>query len=124
MRTITTVEELDALPPEAVVSNESGALFLKLGSRAIPGYPWVNADAESADSSEIELPATLLSPLQFDAEDVEKVARAIFEGVHAARPGDDSWLKPRRGSGNPLGWQDRWRRLAQHALSHIGEVLE
>ena len=81
MRTITTVEALDALPVGAVIKDsygESGWVY-----ELTDGGDWATTGSEGYYSpDDITLPATLLHPLRFDAADVEKAARAMDESYN------------------------------------------
>lgn len=73
MKTITTVEELEALPEGAIIL-DGGSPGSKRGESFIfadnPGLPTNTAVSLKAWQLANSLPATLLHPLIFDAEDV------------------------------------------------------
>lgn len=79
MKTITTVEELDVLPEGAVIKTADGTVFLRIGKGVPPwrGSIWQDEECRWVDSPAVTLPATLIHPLVFDADDVERVARVL-----------------------------------------------
>ena len=72
MKTITTVEQLDALSDRAVIKAADEEILVCIGSGQPDGDGNVWQDEESCwlGSSDVELPATLIYPLVFDAADV------------------------------------------------------
>ena len=81
MKTITTVEQLDALSDRAVIKAADETILFCIGS----GKPdwdvniWQDEECRWLCSSDVELPAVLIHPLVFTAEDVERAAEAIFD---------------------------------------------
>ena len=80
MKTITTVDELDAMSDRAVIKAADEAILFCIGSGqpAWDGNVWQDEESRWLGSSDVELPATLIHPLVFAAEDVERAAEAIL----------------------------------------------
>ena len=72
MKTITTVEQLDALSDRAVIKAADEAILFCIGSGQPDwdGNVWQDEESRWLGSSDVELPATLIHPLVFDAADV------------------------------------------------------
>ena len=72
MKTITTRAELDAMPDRAVIKAADEAILFCIGSGQPDwdGNVWQDEESRWLGSSDVELPATLISPLVFDADDV------------------------------------------------------
>ena len=81
MKTITTVDELDAMSDRAVIKAADEAILFCIGSGQPDwdGNVWQDEESRWLGSSDEELPATLIHPLVFAAEDVERAAEAIFD---------------------------------------------
>ena len=81
MKTITTVDELDAMSDRAVIKAADEAILFCIGSGQPDwdGNVWQDEESRWLGSSDVELPATLIHPLVFTAEDVERAAEAIFD---------------------------------------------
>lgn len=77
MKTITTVEELGALPEGAVIRDR----YQTLGELA--GDGWKFPCGKDIKPSRVALPATLLHPLVFDLDDLERAAEAIEAALRA-----------------------------------------
>ena len=92
MKTITTVEELEALPEGAIIL-DGGSPGSKRGESFIfadnPGLPTNTAVSLKAWQLANSLPATLIHPLAFDAADVERAARALAEARYEGCPLED-----------------------------------
>ena len=88
MRTITTVEQLDALPVGAVIKDsygESGWVY-----ELTDGGDWATTGSEGYYSpDDITLPATLLHPLRFGTGDVEEAARVLTKARYDGCPLED-----------------------------------
>lgn len=74
------------------------------------------------------LPATLLHPTWFDQEDVERVARALFEAEDTAQGYPIELCRWEAENPNdphdPLSWHAYWEDRARAALAALGEVVE
>ena len=81
MKTITTVEQLDALSDRAVIKAADEAILFCIGSGQPDwdGNIWQDEESRWLGSSDVELPATLIHPLVFTAEDVDRAAEALFD---------------------------------------------
>lgn len=75
----------------------------------------------------IQLPATLLHPTWFDQEDVERVARALFEAEDTAQGYPIELCRWEAENPNdphdPLSWHAYWEDRARAALGALGEVV-
>ena len=69
MKTITTVDELDAMSDRAVIKAADEAILFCIGSGQPDwdGNVWQDEESRWLGSSDVELPATLIHPLVFDA---------------------------------------------------------
>ena len=81
MKTIATVEQLDALSDRVVIKAADETILFCIGSGQPDwdGNVWQDEESRWLGSSDVELPATLIHPLVFTAEDVERTAEAIFD---------------------------------------------
>ena len=72
MKTIATVEQLDALSDRAVIKAADETILFCIGSGQPDwdGNIWQDEESRWLGSSDVELPATLIHPVIFDAEDV------------------------------------------------------
>ena len=136
MKTITTIEQLEALPEGAILTASGryprGGTFTECAVRPVPSYITGTSDrlwqvlvfgagmTESLVASEhIDLPATLLHSLIFTAEDVEKAAAMIhWESLDGTdrHPAEVEWQLLGEGE------RDIYRKLARAVLTNIGEV--
>ena len=123
MKTITTVDELDAMSDRAVIKAADEEILVCIGSGQPDGDGNVWQDEESCwlGSSDVELPATLIHPLVFAAEDVDRAAEAIFDeetniADYMDRPTwDQLWDGKDNGKGPYL-------TLARAVLGAVGRV--
>ena len=123
MKTITTVEQLDALSDRAVIKAADETILFCIGS----GQPdwdvniWQDEECRWLGSSDVELPAALIHPLVFTAEDVERAAEAIFdEETNTADSMDrPAWDQLWDGKDNGKG---PYLTLARAVLGAIGSV--
>ena len=121
MKTITTIEQLEALPDRAAIKAADETLLLCIGSGQLDwdGNVWQDEESRWIGSHDIDLPATLLHPLIFTAEDVEKAAAMInWESLGGPNrhPAEVEWQLLTEGE------RDIYRKLARAALTNIGEV--
>ena len=79
MKTIATVEQLDALSDRAVIKAADETILFCIGSGQPDwdGNVWQDEECRWLGSSDVELPATLIHPLVFTAEDVDRAAEAM-----------------------------------------------
>ena len=72
MKTITTVEQLDALSDRAVIKAADETLLVCMGAGQPDwdGNIWQDEESRWLGSTDVDLPATLIYPLVFDAADV------------------------------------------------------
>jgi hypothetical protein len=61
-RTVTTVEELDALPDDSAVRDAQGFIYVKCHGFGDPGFPWWESTGEQRGftAGHAYLPATVL----------------------------------------------------------------
>ena len=123
MKTITTVEQLDALSDRAVIKASDETILFCIGSGQPDwdGNIWQDEESRWLGSSDVELPATLIHPLVFTAEDVERAAEAIFdEETNTADSMDrPTWDQIWDGKDNGKG---PYLTLARAVLGAIGSV--
>ena len=81
MKTITTIEQLEALPDRAVIKAADETILFCIGSGQPDwdGNVWQDEESRWIGSHDIDLPAALLHPLISTADDVEKAAEAIWD---------------------------------------------
>ena len=136
MKTITTVEELGALPEGAVIAFEdigTPSAAVLASTEDGPRW-WTTVDAPSANGDGYshesiwrcygesgEPGITLVYPLVFDAADVDRAAEAIFdEETNTADSMDrPTWDQLRDGKDNGKG---PYLTLARAVLGAIGSV--
>ena len=123
MKTITTVDELDAMSDRAVIKAADEAILFCIGSGQPDwdGNVWQDEESRWLGSSDVELPATLIHPLVFDAADVERAAEAIFdEETNTADSMDrPTWNQLWDGGDNGKG---PYLTLARAVLGTVGSV--
>ena len=92
MKTITTVEQLDALSDRAVIKAADEAILFCIGSGQPDwdGNVWQDEESRWLGSSDVELPATLIHPLVFTAEDVHVATCAastadLYRELHSSQ---------------------------------------
>ena len=123
MKTITTVDELDAMSDRAVIKAADEAILFCIGSGQPDwdGNVWQDEESRWLGSSDVELPATLIHPLVFTAEDVERAAEAIFdEETNTADSMDrPTWNQLWDGEDNGKG---PYLTLARAVLGTVGSV--
>ncbi len=122
MKTITKSEQLLELSEGAVILTSDGVpaqLVMNQATYRRDGggrYHWQRTDGTYLTHTfSALLPAVLLHPLIFDAEDVERAARAAFE-IRDDPYDDDEWAD--------LGSSDKelYERQARAVLGAVGEV--
>ena len=121
MKTITTIEQLEALPDRAVIKAADETILFCIGSGQPDwdGNVWQDEESRWIGSHDIDLPAALLHPLIFTAEDVEKAAAMIYwESLDGTdrHPAEVEWQLLGEGE------RDIYRKLARAVLTNIGEV--
>ena len=85
MKTITTVEQLDALSDRAVIKAADETILFCIGSGQPDwdGNIWQDEENRWLGSSDVELPATLIHPLVFTAKDVDRAEEAVARSRYA-----------------------------------------
>ena len=110
MKTITTIEQLEALPEGAILTASGryprGGTFTECAVRPVPSYITGTSDrlwhvlvfgvgmTESLVTAEhIDLPATLLHPVTFTDDDIEK-AVALYRDAYSSAWRNDGEALP------------------------------
>ena len=89
MRTITTVEELDALPVGAIIKESPDGPRYWTFELTEDGDWMTWGSSVPYESRDIGLPATLLHPLRFGTGDVATAARALTKARYDGCPLED-----------------------------------
>ena len=91
MKTITTIEQLEALPDRAVIkAADETILFCQTDW---DGNVWQDEESRWIGSHDIDLPATLLHPVTFTDDDIEK-AVALYRDAYSSAWRNDGEALP------------------------------
>ena len=95
MKTITTIEHLEALPDRAVIKAADETILFCIGSGQPDwdGNVWQDEESRWIGSHDIDPPAALLHPLIFTAEDVE-MAVALYRDAYSSAWRNDGEALP------------------------------
>ena len=120
MKTITTVEQLDALSDRAVIKAADEAILFCIGSGQPDwdGNIWQDEESRWLGSSDVELPATLIHPLVFTAEDVDRAAEALRDD----KANRAEYYHVPEWADTPYGDKLVYRSAARAVLGAVGSV--
>ena len=120
MKTITTVEQLDALSDRAVIKAADEAILFCIGSGQPDwdGNIWQDEESRWLGSSDVELPATLIHPLVFTAEDVGRAAEALRDD----KANRAEYYHVPEWADTPYGDKLVYRSAARAVLGAVGRV--
>ena len=120
MKTITTVEQLDALSDRAVIKAADEAILFCIGSGQPDwdGNVWQDEESRWLGSSDVELPATLVCPLVFTAEDVDRAAEALRDD----KANRAEYYHVPEWADTPYGDKLVYRSAARAVLGAVGSV--
>ena len=120
MKTITTVEQLDALSDRAVIKAADEAILFCIGSGQPDwdGNVWQDEVSRWLGSSDVELPATLVYPLVFTAEDVDRAAKALRDD----KANRAEYYHVPEWADTPYGDKLVYRSAARAVLGAVGSV--
>ena len=120
MKTITTVDELDAMSDRAVIKAADEAILFCIGSGQPDwdGNVWQDEESRWLGSSDVELPATLIHPLVFTAEDVDRAAEALRDD----KANRAEYYHVPEWADTPYGDKLVYRSTARAVLGAVGSV--
>ena len=120
MKTITTVDELDAMSDRAVIKAADEAILFCIGSGQPDwdGNVWQDEESRWLGSSDVELPATLIHPLVFTAEDVDRAAKALRDD----KANRAEYYHVPEWADTPYGDKLVYRSAARAVLGAVGSV--
>ena len=120
MKTITTVEQLDALSDRAVIKAADETILFCIGSGQPDwdGNIWQDEECRWLGSSDVELPAALIHPLVFTAEDVDRAAKALRDD----KANRAEYYHVPEWADTPYGDKLVYRSAARAVLGAVGSV--
>ena len=120
MKTITTVDELDAMSDREVIKAADEAILFCIGSGQPDwdGNVWQDEESRWLGSSDVELPATLIHPLVFDAVDVDRAAEALRDD----KANRAEYYHVPEWADTPYGDKLVYRSAARAVLGAVGRV--